>query len=732
MTTFPPRPVLLLVTPSPGADRQTAESLAELGFDVVVAHDGDQALTRFVEESARIVLIAADMAPDAAYAGSYDICEKLQALPGAVRTPIVVLNRSRDVEATARARRAGATDIVDEPIDAPALAHRLHHFVAAAHAFCDAEESGRRLEASARLAHLAQWELDLATGQLRWTTDPSPVFGFPMSEEPGVAALTRWVHPHDLDRVSSALSTPAAHDIEFRVVSPGRGELGVHQKAAVELDDLDGTIRLVGVAQDVTELRRAERQVHALAYFDSLTGLPNRVFLRRFLGHTLAAAARDGHHLAVLALDLDLFKRVNDTLGHTTGDALLEEVARRIESSIRSSDTATRPLRTIAPEDVGSSVASRLGGDEFVVVLSRLSRAEDAALVAGRINRRLAEGYDLMGQRVFISSSIGIAMYPENGADADALLAQADAAMYDAKHNGRNTYRFYSAEIQETVRRRVDLDTRLRAALASTIAGASDAEVGKLLLHYQPKLRLPDRELSGVEALLRWSLPGGTMISPAEFIPIAEDTGFIVELGRWVLGAACRQAAAWRAEGRPLAVAVNVSARQLREPGFVASVAAVLAATGLPAALLEIEITEATAMADQSAGDRALGELKQLGVQIALDDFGTGYSSLSWLSRLPIDTLKIDRTFVQSLGCGDRNDVITLTIVQLAARLGLRVVAEGVETLAQLRQLAALGPMEVQGYLFARPMSDSALAAWREKHDSMHAASIVHLTSGVA
>jgi predicted signal transduction protein with EAL and GGDEF domain len=343
-------------------------------------------------------------------------------------------------------------------------------------------------------------------------------------------------------------------------------ELTINQEAEIVLDDLDGSIRLVGIAQDITVLRTVERRIKEMAYLDSLTGLPNRAFLHRFLGIALAGARRNRQRLAVLALDLDLFKRVNDTLGHAAGDSLLKEVARRLRGCLRRSDAAAHSVRgQVDPEPNSASdeVASRLGGDEFVVVLNQLSGVDDAVVVARRIAERLAEPFVIDGRDVSVSSSIGIATFPDDGEDIDALLQCADAAMYHAKANGRNNYQFFSSQIQERARRRVELEVGLRALLDGRVSPETAGPHGALVLHYQPVLAVPDLHVTGVEALVRWARPPGGLVPPGEFIGIAEDCGLIVPLGDWVLRTACRQAAKWRAAGRPLRVAVNVSAKQL-------------------------------------------------------------------------------------------------------------------------------------------------------------------------
>ena len=578
------------------------------------------------------------------------------------------------------------------------------------------ESTETRLGASSiaracRFMRLAQWELDLASARFRWSDEAREIYGLPTEEASVTDALLSRVLVEDRAAVARSLLGP--HAIEYRLNCPDGVERVVHQEAEVILESPNGRRLLVGTTQDVTALRNAERHARHLAYFDSLTRLPNRVYLRQFLEQTLASARRHNGRAAVLAIDLDGFKRVNDTLGHAGGDELLREVAARITGSVRACDSVATWR---------GSVAARLGGDEFVVVLTHLRKAEDAAVVAKRIVDQLSIGVRVGGREVFVSSSIGIATYPENAEDVEALLSRADAAMYQAKERGRNRFHFYTASMQVRARERMDIENDLRSALArGRIVGvrssSSDAEC-EFSLVYQPKVEMPGGNVTGAEALLRWESPTRGAVAPSDFIPLAEHTGLVVPLGAWVLETACAQAQQWAEEGpRPLRVAVNVSSRQLRERNFAALVAATLERTGLDPKLLELEITEGVMMEDTAASHLVLAELKALGVRIALDDFGTGYSSLSYLTRLPIDSLKVDRSFVQHCAGPGRAGTITSAIIRLAKSLGIDVVIEGVENEEQLLAVNNEGPVEVQGFLFAKPMTAAALVPWLAARD---------------
>ena len=697
----------------------TAEALAQCELEVVEACCGPDALELFSSTQPDLVLLDVVM-PDM---DGFEVCARLRAMPGGAEVPILVMTGLDDSGSIDRAYEAGATDFVTKPVNHVLLGHRLRYLLRAAKAFGEARSSAARLAHAQCLARLVQWEADPELRSFCWSAEAEHIFQIPQGAADHERALLRWVHPADRERVARVIEAAQPHTIEYRAVLPDGRVCVVRQDAALVADPKSGRMRLQGTAQDITELRTAERQIHDLAYFDSLTKLPNRAHLRRFLDRTVADAERAGRSAAVLTLDLDGFKQVNDTLGHAAGDQLLCEVARRLTSCVRSGDTVSWPdADTVAPGTGHDVMAARFGGDEFVVVLGEIRRAEDAAAVAQRIADKLAGNYAVGGTEVFISASIGIATFPADAATAETLLDHADVAMYHAKHSGRNRFQFYTPSIQAAARVRLDVERSLRAALhrvnisAGGVTSQASGDSGFRLV-YQPKVEVPSLAVVGVEALLRWSSPELGQMMPADFIPIAEDTGLIIPLGAWVLRTACERAKQWSSTGQPLRVAVNVSARQFREPGFAALVAEVLAETGLEPVLLELEITEGILMEDTAASKRTLDALKALGVRIALDDFGTGYSSLSYLAKLPIDSLKIDRSFIEGIGGEGRGETITSAIIALSRCLGIDVVVEGVEREEQLAFVTRQGIAEIQGFLFAHPMASSAVDEWRIDHD---------------
>ena len=455
-------------------------------------------------------------------------------------------------------------------------------------------------------------------------------------------------------------------------------------------DDAGELTHHVRVWNDISVMKATQQALSELALYDPLTRLPNRRSFRDRLQQAMARADRCDGSVAVAFIDLDNFKHVNDSLGHEIGDALLEQIAHRLNGVIRESDSVCR-----------------LGGDEFTVVCESLQHADDIAALCRRVLDAIAAPFEVRSHRLHVTASVGVSVYPQDSADASALLRHADLAMYRAKELGKNGWQVFSDKLRNTVAARLELEQALRDAIVRD----------ELFLLYQPKLDLADGRLVGLEALVRWRHPVRGVVSPAEFIPVAEKSDLIVELGAWVLEHACAQMAAWRAAGLALPVSINVSTRHFAHGTLVAAVEDVLLRHRLPAEWLELEITEGAMMTDIDQAQQQLLELDALGVPVSIDDFGTGYSSLALLPRLRVDALKIDRSFLVSMQ-GDNGEGIYRAVLAMAAGLGLRTVAEGVETEAQAAFLQGAGCSHAQGFLFARPLAADDAAklagmAWR-------------------
>ncbi len=451
----------------------------------------------------------------------------------------------------------------------------------------------------------------------------------------------------------------------------------------------DGTTILEGAVVDITHRKLADERIEFLAYYDSLTGLPNRTLLQDRLSKALASARRHREKLAVLFLDVDGFKTINDSLGHSFGDLLLQQLATRIQSCAREQDTVCR-----------------LGGDEFLVVLGSVEEDLDAAVAAERIARAVNTPFDIQGQTLSVTCSIGISMFPDHGEDAETLIKSADAAMYSSKDGGRNTFRFFTEKLTAEALERLQLDGSLRAAVDDQ----------QFFLVYQPEIDVDSGAISCWEALIRWQHPELGLVPPDKFIRVAENNGLIVPIGEWVLQTACSQWKRWVDSGMVDApIAVNVSALQFRHEGFCGMVKRVLEDTDLAPEFLELELTESLLFSNEDVMFEILGELKSMGVRLAIDDFGTGYSSLSYLRQFPVSKLKIDRSFIRDLALNGNEVSITAAIINLAKCLKLKVTAEGVENEAQLSFLRKHGCDEVQGFFFSKPMTVAEVSnmSWR-------------------
>jgi diguanylate cyclase (GGDEF)-like protein len=472
---------------------------------------------------------------------------------------------------------------------------------------------------------------------------------------------------------------PAANCTTCVLVGRDGVELGI-EKTVTPIRDQDGVLTGSVVAfHDVSAARAQSLEMSRLAQHDSLTGLPNRVLFNDRLKQAISLAMRQDKQLAVMFVDLDQFKKINDSLGHAVGDKLLQSVAGRLVECVRRTDTV-----------------SRLGGDEFVVLLSQVEHEEDVAVSARKILRTLAAPHPVDNKNLDISVSIGVSTYPSDGPDAENLMDKADTAMYEAKKQGRNNYQFFRRDMQVRLLDRQSLEADLRYALGRN----------EFLLHYQPKFNLQTGQITGVEALVRWVHPRRGLVAPAQFIPIAEECGLILPIGRWVLLDACRQVRAWSDSGLGIVpVAVNVSAAEFGDKDFVSGVRAVLIATGVEPRNLELELTESVLMQDAESTVRTLGALKAMGVTLAIDDFGTGYSSFTYLRRFPVDALKLDQSFVQEITEDPGDATIVSAMINIGMSLNQRVIAEGVETSAQLKFLQSHGCAEGQGYYLSHPVA---------------------------
>ncbi|MBI3156547.1 MAG: EAL domain-containing protein [Burkholderiales bacterium] len=583
-------------------------------------------------------------------------------------------------------------------IDAAQALCLVRDMTAHAEAQAALQRSERRLAQAQEVAGLGSWYLHAGSGAMEWSTQARRMFGVGEGEALTRERIARQLHEDDAERVRRAWAGAQlggrGYACEYRVRAGDGGLRWLVEQAQVERGDDGALLAVYGTVQDITERKEAEYRIARLAYVDGLTGMPNRLAFMERLEREVRRAAHDGRRMALLFLDLDGFKTVNDTLGHDCGDRLLQQAADRLRAVLRAGDIVSRADGGAVPGEL-----ARLGGDEFTAIVPDLDDPADALGAAQRVLAALREPFIVDGRELSLSGSIGIAVCPEDGADAASLLKHADTAMYHAKERGRDNCQFYSAALTERALARMTAGKELRCAL----------EQGEFHLVFQPQFDVRSGRVTAAEALLRWNHPQRGVVPPAEFIPLAEANGLIVSIGRWVLRRACEAAAGWRRAGLALRIAVNLSPLQLRDPGLVETVRDALAACALPPSLLEIELTEGALMDDTAATTAMLDALRSIGVRVALDDFGTGYSSMGYLKRLAVDCIKIDRSFVQGLPADRDSLAIVHAIVSMSRSLGFEVTAEGVETPAQHELLARLGCDVLQGYLIGRPQAAESL-----------------------
>jgi diguanylate cyclase (GGDEF)-like protein/PAS domain S-box-containing protein len=620
-----------------------------------------------------------------------------QVLTLAPEAVVVMISGEQNIESAIRAMRVGAFDYITKPFDIA----QVEATVARALDYQSLREAKRYYESSLEeIVRQRTAELHKTNQTMRALIAAAPLAVFALDEtarvtmwNPAAATLFGWTELEVLGGVvplapaeeterpawlAAALKHEPVRGAETRVRCKNGSELDVAVWTAVLADAGGAPAGTMVVMADITERRQAEARINFLAYHDTLTTLPNRLLFEDRLGQALNLAHRHGRMLAVVFVALDRFKKFTDTLGHAAADELLRQAAERLRQSLREGDTA-----------------ARFAGEEFSLLLSSVGGTEDAAAAARAIQQALTPPFRVAGQELYVTASVGIGLYPYDGVDAESLLKNAGAALYRARQQGGNQYQFYTADMNERALKRLALENNLRRAL----------EREELVLHYQPQVGGDTGRIIGVEALVRWQQAELGLVPPAEFIPLAEETGLIVPLGAWVLRTALLQTRAWQAAGLPARrVAVNLSARQFRQPDLAPMIARLLDETGVAPDCLELELTESSIMHDATGAIATLRELKEMGVSVAVDDFGAGYSSLAYLKQLPIDVLKIDRSFVRDMTADADTAAIVMAIITLAHSLRLKVIAEGVETEEHLRFLRLLRCDEMQGYLFARPL----------------------------
>lgn len=679
------KPLILIADDSKFMRFTLRKFLEEDRYEVIEAENGTEVLSLFMERKPNIILMDF-MMPEIDGATA---CAKLQQLPGGIDTPVIMITSLEDENSVNLAFEAGATDYISKPINWPVLRKRLSRLIHAQQTKKNLDQS----EAFARsiIDHAIEGILTIDINGIIKYVNPAieRIFGYSSEDiiEKNINLLIPELYYYDHN--SSALNE--------ELMNSNRETMGIRKDNSKLPIEFTVSKFFVGeqcfltiMIRDITERKQYEEMIRYQAFYDSLTGLPNRLLLKERICHEISYAKHTGKKLAVMYLDLDRFKLVNDTLGHDIGDKLLKEVAIRLEKCVQASDTV-----------------ARIGGDEFVILLSRITNEQRAIETANKILQSIREPIIIDSHELYLSISIGVTIYPDDGEDEKTLMTNADVAMYRAKQNGKNNLQLYTPALNEKARERLEMENSLRRAI----------EYKEFVLYYQPKVDALNEKIIGMEALIRWQHPNWGLVPPQKFIPLAEETGLIVPIGEWVLRTACAHNKALQNAGfPPLVVAVNISALQFELQDLTKIISDILKETGLDPQYLELEITESIAMKNVKHTVKIINELKVMGIKFSIDDFGTGYSSLSQLSNFSVNKLKIDKSFVSKIDGEEDNSIIASTVLALGKSLKIGTVAEGVETQDQVNFFKENLCNEMQGYFFGKPMpSEEFFKFYNEK-----------------
>jgi diguanylate cyclase (GGDEF)-like protein/PAS domain S-box-containing protein len=683
---------LLLVDDDVVLRSVAGRTLGRAGFEMTVADSGEEALRLFEDADFDLVLLDV-MMPGI---DGFEVCSRIRSTVRGAMLPILMLTGLNDTESIDAAFRCGATDFVTKPINWTLLGHRVRYSLRASAAAEAAVRNSEQLAAAQRLARMGSWDWSPVTGEVTCSHELLRLLG--RQDQPAKDVTMQWLLDHvceeDRNAVRLARATVANGDEPYQLnfsIERADGQRRVfYEQTRAWRDAADKVTKVTAIAQDITDRIEAERRIHRLAFHDDLTGLPNRQFLKETATAAIERSRRLHGSCAVLHVDLDRFKQVNDVLGHGGGDALLCNVAARLQAFVRRSDITSVGRAGTTPD-----VLARVGGNAFTVLLVDLASEKQAALVCARLLQAISQPVALGGREFVVTASAGIALFPRDADDVHGLVQRAEQAMYAAKAAGRGQQCFYDQEANRAASVRVALEQDLRRAIAAD----------ELCLFFQPKVHAGHGAMFGAEALVRWRHPLQGLLPPGDFIPLAEESGLIVTLDDWVLHAACKALRSWsRAGVDDIRLSINLSSASFMQDDLVDRLDAAVQHYGVDSRRLTLEITESLLMADLDRAVARLHVLRGKGFGLSLDDFGTGFSSLSYLKRFPIDELKIDRSFVRDVAKGGRDAAIAGSIIALGRQFGLNVVAEGVETEAQSALLLDLGCPLQQGFLFARPL----------------------------
>ncbi len=676
---------VMIVDDDPSVRMMMSSVLDSLGVSFDEAEDGMQALLLLENVIPDLLLLDVSMPG----MDGFEVCTHLKRTPGISEIPILMMTGLDDVLSIQRAYDLGVTDFITKPVPWSLIGYRISFLLQATKSFANLKKNEKRLAHAQLLAGMGSWEWELQSDKMWFSDEVQHIFHFdPHGFDSSFQTFINSVHPVDrklvMDTTSQAIASGSSYSIDHQLLLSDGKSCFVHTEAAVIFDQNGVPIRLEGSIQDITERKATESQIRQLAFFDTLTGLPNRALFLDHLKRIHSRSLTDNKRFAMLFIDIDGFKSINDTLGHLSGDCLLQQLALRLKESLRSDDFAS------------AGMIARLGGDEFVVIIEHLKNSEDVATIAQRIIGNIRRPVLLETTEVVVTASIGISIFPDDSPDTDTLIKHADIAMYSAKENGKNAFQYFNPSMHESATLVLELEKELKMAIMNN----------EFSMYYQPQVDLTSKRIVGFEALIRWNNPKIGSVSPEKFIPIAEKNNLICDIDRWVIVDVCRQIGVWQATGMPpgIQIAINLSGKSITRNDLASFIRQEINTHNIAPRTLQIEITEGVLMLDIAASSATLLELKQIGISLAIDDFGTGYSSLQYLQSMPVDTLKIDRSFVADISDINEKAPVISAIIALARSLELDVVAEGIENEIQKGFLTVHGCQKGQGYLFSRPV----------------------------
>jgi diguanylate cyclase (GGDEF)-like protein/PAS domain S-box-containing protein len=676
-------PTILVVDDDRITRMTISRVLNKAGYEVIEAENGLEALDAVMQHHPEMVLMDVLMPK----MDGYTACTELRKMDDHQSLPILMLTGLNNMDSIDTAFESGATDFITKPINWTLLTQRVRYTLRTKAMGVALQRNQERLSQAQRIAKLGYWEIDLKSGMVHCSDELFWVLGMePCTQVNTLDAFMEMVPDEDAAAVKAsieeAMRNHQPYELEHRITRPDGLEISVHQQGQIVLDGEGEALTLLGTIQDITERKAAEELIEYQAFYDSLTDLPNRSLFSDHVSHAITLAHQQQHQLAVLFMGLDRFKVVNDTLGHAAGDTLLREVASRLKGLGRE----------------GVSIA-RFSADVFALLMEGVEQSSEVDGYVAMLMKQMAEPVTIQQQEFFITASVGISLYPHDGHDAESLLKAADTAMFRAKEGGGQQSQYFTADMNALAQRRLQTENELRRAL----------ERQEFQVFYQPQVDASSRRIVSMEALIRWFHPERGMVSPLDFIPVAEECGLIVPIGEWVLRTACRQTQQWNEQfGLNLRVGVNLSGRQFSQPDLVEVVADALRQSGLPSNCLDLEVTESIAMDNIENCITTLHQFKEMGIHSSMDDFGTGYSSLSYLQQMPLHTLKIDRAFVKDIQGNGENGEIARAIIAMSHSLGMNVIAEGVETEEQLVFLCEQQCDIIQGFYISKPLGNDA------------------------